>query len=104
MQERAPAEAAGTAAGEDGMAAEEEEEEDEEYEIPDVREGPLEARPWTDLGSEEEMKKHQVAPGRPPVVIEYFRRCSDAAMHPLTVVVVQSKRVRSSLQVQRAWR
>jgi len=73
LAEKAPADMAGAPDGEDGEAGEAVEEEDEEYEIPEVREGPLEPRPWTDLGTAKEMESNQVQPSRPPVSIDFFR-------------------------------
>ena len=74
VQEKAPADMAGAPNGEGGEAGEAGEEEDEEYEIPEVREGPLEPRAWTDLGTAKEMESNQVQPSRPPVSIDFFRR------------------------------
>lgn len=75
LEEKAPAPtepAPGeTAVGEDGEPVEEE---DEEYEIPEVREGPLTPKPWTDLGSASEIEAAVVLPNRAPVVIELFRK------------------------------
>lgn len=74
LAEKAPAQdAAAGAAGGDAGGVPEEEEEEEVYEIPEVREGPLETRPWTDQGTAEEMAQYVVKPGRAPTVIEFFR-------------------------------
>lgn len=73
LAEKAPAAPEGTAApGEDGDA-EAVEEEDEEYEIPEVREGPIIPRPWEDLGSADEIAGLAIPASRPPTVIEMFR-------------------------------
>ena len=85
VQERAPKEevkkskgaggeggAAGEGAG--GDVEEEEEEDDEEYPIPEVREGPLIPRPWSDLGTEQLMQSAIVPASRVPTKIEFFRK------------------------------
>jgi len=50
-----------------------EEEEDEEYEIPEVREGPLIPKEWVDQGTEQEMDDATLKSTRPPLVLEFSR-------------------------------
>lgn len=80
LAEKAPVVVAAVAApgeaviGDDGEVVEED---DEEYEIPEVREGPILARPWEDQGSAEEMSGVVVHASRAPTVIQFFRRRKD---------------------------